>query len=121
MSNENIVLPAQCVSRLARHYIERRGAGFYAGHFTEYETTYWVSEIYSDNPERIKWSDQSGLVKVDTAIPFAMITRLANFKDLFCQAELGEFGPLSYGIRLRRQGYENYVDFDVKITYGGKE
>lgn len=121
VSNENVILPKRCVSRLANHYIERRGAGFYAGHFVEYETTYWVSDIYNDKPERIKWKDQQGLVEVDTAIPFAMVTRLKTFKELFCQAELGDFGPLSYGIRLRRQGYINYVDFDVRISYGGKQ
>lgn len=120
--NENIVLPALALRRLYRTFIDYPFAGFIAGHMSDYNVEYWIDNVYMDNSSTKRCNKSiTGMIEVDTCIPYAMLTKSDKFKELFCNSPIGDYGSLSYGVALRRQGYRNFILGNVKIRHGGKE
>lgn len=116
--NENIVLPTNTIKGLLDNYYDRPKAGFITGHFVEYPIAYKVNDIYSLEQEKI-FSDKlnlsdSRLNEIDICFPYGMMTRLENFLDF----NWDEDGVIQYGIELRKQGYTNYLNTNIKYKYG---
>ena len=118
VANEFLYLPLNIISRLYANYLKFPKAGFVAGYFTEYPIGYWVDDIYSKTPKIIYSNEKEleDLQEVDIVLPpYGLLTRTANFKDLFFR---GEIVGAEYGLRLRQQGFKNYVDTNIKLNYG---
>lgn len=122
LANQNLIIPSGGISALYKDFIEQPTAGFISGFFVEYPTVYWVDDIYDAWSKRYRWGEKqvnnNNLVEVDTTLPTGMLTKSLVYRDLFCRTQLDEYGNLSYGIRLRRQGYRNYLDTNIKLKYG---
>ena len=120
--NENIVLPSGALRKLYRAFVEYPFAGFMAGHLTDYNVEYWVENVYMDySPTKRCNKSLTGMVEIDTCIPYAILTKSILFKELFFEKPIGDYGSLSFGVRLRRKGYRNFVLGNVKVKHGGKE
>ena len=119
--NENIILPPDTISNLMNLYSYHPNAGFVSGHFAEYPITYNFKDIYDVTSDRIKWDeiDLTDRIRVDTTIPYGMLTKTKSFVDLFTVKQ-DALASLAYGLNLRRAGYENYIDTNLKYFYGEK-
>ena len=122
LANQNVVIPRGGISLLYSDYVYKPTAGFISGLFAEYPTVCWVEDIYDVGSERYRWGDKKihndNLAEVDTVYPTGLLTKSLVFRDLFCKTKLEGYDNLSYGIRLRRQGYKNYLDTRVRLMYG---
>lgn len=122
LANEKIVIPPKAITTLHGGYLELPGAGFISGQFVDYPIVYWVEDIYEKkNPKYIYSNEREGegrYLEVDASGIYGLITRFENFRDLFYMEDLDKYGHLSYGIRLRRRGYQNYIDTTIRLTGG---
>ena len=119
--DEDTLIPSGHITKLYNNYLDKRGAGFISGIEREFPCVLWVEDLYAQ--PRYIWSntkDQHGLIEVDTSPVYGILTKANTYKELFCLGDLDSYGSLSYGIRLRRQGYQNYVNTEVEYKHGGK-
>lgn len=120
---ENILIPPGGITKLYENFIQKPRAGFISGVFKEYPTVYWVRDIYG-TPQYIysnEKEDYDLLMDVDVSMPYGLLTSTQNYKEFFGMSNLEGYGSYSYGIRLRRQGYKNYVNTGVEYKHGGKK
>ena len=118
-------IPYNVLEKLYKSYLEKQSLGFVTGIYTTYPEVYWVDDIYNSGEKSPKFfsTDEKeipgSVVNIDTASPYGMLTKTDLYKELFCMEDLDKFGKYSYGIRLRRKGYQNLLDMSVE--FGGKE
>lgn len=121
VANENLILPHGTITKLYKDLLERPEAGFISGVYTEYPTVYWVKDIYG-LPQYIYSNEKTGfdaIMDIDTIAPYGFLTKTQLFKELYGLSDLDGYGGHSYGIRLRRQGYKNYIDTGVEFKDEG--
>lgn len=119
--NEGVLVPFGGIGKLYKDYFEKNTAGFICGVEKDIPQVFWVKDIYgcpqyiySNNDNLAK----NGLVEVDVSNITGMLTKTSLYEELFCYGDLDGYGSLSYGIRLRRQGYKNFID--TRVEYGGR-
>lgn len=119
--SEDTLIPGGCLTKLYQDYIEKREAGFISGIDKSFPSVFWVKDLYGQ-PKYVfsNEKDLEGLAEVDTSPIYGLLTRASTYKELFCLGDLDGYGSLSYGIRLRRQGYQNYINTGVAYRHGGK-
>lgn len=109
------LIPAHCLQKLLVDYIEHPMAGFVSAVSTvNGEEFYYSKDIY-DGPDFTILNEKDltgGVLEIDTALPKVMLIRKQVFDDNF-DKKLDGFGQYSFGIKLRRQGYKNYLDTGV--------
>ncbi len=125
IANENVIIPSGGLTKLYKDFLEKPTAGLITGEFIEFPISYWVKDIYGDaeyiNPSSVDGNNFEMLMDIDTTSIYGIMTPTNLFKEYFGMGDLENYGNRSYGIRLRRQGYKNYLDTSVKFRYGGKK
>lgn len=112
------ILPMGGIDTLYMNYLEKPNAGFISGMALNFGNAfYWVEDVY-DSPyfqgiENIKLKE--GLVAVDVSAPRALLTKTYLFKEVYCAENVDGAFDYSFGIKLRRQGYQNYLNTNVKL------
>lgn len=119
LANENIILPPTSLVKLYEDFLNNRCAGFISGEFQDRPTVYWVENVlyYEKDPKYIYSNErkiEGNLIEVDTISVYGLLTRLKLYNEYFCMEDLDRYGGHSFGVRLRRSGYQNYVDTRVK-------
>ena len=120
---ENIRIPTGCLTKLMKDFDNKKSAGFIGGVRKELPSVYWVDDIYG-SPHYVysnEKKDLEGLIEVDVSPVYGLLTKTQLYKELFCLSDLDGYGSLSYGIRLRRQGYKNYLSMEVGLRDGGEK
>lgn len=120
---ENVRVPSGGITKLYKTYLEKPQAGFITGEWNLFPTVRWVKDIYGA-PKYIYSNEPSpyGLrMDIDVAEVYGIMTKTNLYKELFCLDNLDGYGSHSFGIRLRRQGYKNYINTGVEYKYGGNE
>ena len=120
---ENVILPIGGLSKLYRNYLEYPDAGFVTGECKDYPVVRWVRDIYGA-PQYIYSNEKTEydlFTKIDVCPVLGILTKTHLYKELFCLDNLEGYGSYSYGIRLRRQGYQNYINTGVEYKHGGKK
>lgn len=117
------VLPEGTLEKLYKQTLEIRGPGFISAVAGINENMFlWVKDIY-DIPDFIgaNINELSGMVPIDIAAPRGLLTQTKLFKEVFCTGGIDGAGEFSYGIKLRRQGYQNYLNTEVKMRRANSE
>ncbi len=118
--NEGVELSYGGLGKLYETFMEKPWAGFITGLFKEYPQVYWVKDLYG-SPQFIYYDKNKSfdlIMGIDISPVFGILTKKSLYKELFCLSDLENYGGYSYGIRLRRQGYQNYINTGV-ILRGG--
>lgn len=123
LASEKVLIPRGGVTKLYRDYLEKPKAGLISGRFVEYPTVYWVKDVYGELPHYIYSNERDiglGLLMgIDTCTASGLMTKTDLYRELFGFSDLDGYGGYSFGIRLRRQGYKNYLDTGVELKFGG--
>ena len=117
------LIPDGGVAKLYKSFLEKPQAGFIAGRCINLPTAHWTSNIYGKPEEFFYWRpgfDEGGLVEVDMDAIQCVLTKADLYREIYCSEDLEDYQGYSYGIKLRRQGYQNYVDTKVLYSHGGK-
>lgn len=118
LSSSDYVMSFGCVGKLYRDYLENRDAGFISGMALNFGNAfYWVKDVYG-YPDFCGLREKelfNGLNPIDIASPRALMTKTSIFKDVYCSANVDGGFEYSFGIKLRRQGYQNYLDTRVEL------
>lgn len=124
LASEKVLIPRGGVTQLYKDFLEKPKAGLISGRFTAYPTVYWVKDIYGELPHYIYSNEKDIglglLMDIDTCTISGVMTKTDLYKELFNFSNLEGYGGYSFGIRLRRQGYKNYLDTGVELKFGGK-
>lgn len=123
LANENLIMPHGSITKLYKDLLERPEAGFISGVYTKYPSVYWVKDIYG-LPQYIYSNEKpefAAIMDIDTTTTYGLLTKVDLYKELFSLSDLEGYGSYSYGIRLRRQGYKNYIDTGVQFKDGGEQ
>lgn len=109
--DENTLLLRNTLGELYRSYLDHPTAGFITGGVFNKALPYWVKDIYADKPKYIK-NDKRNFTddKIDVAYPFCMLTKTENFRNYYFGKERS---PLAYGLKLRKAGFQNYINTKV--------
>ena len=116
---EGILIPFGGLTRLYNTMSDKPQAGFVSGVFKQYPVVYWVKDIYG-SPKYVYSNEKTNYdlrMSVDVAPVHGLLTKTNLYKELFCMSDLDGYGGYSFGIRLRRQGYKNYVDTGVEYKH----
>lgn len=118
---EGVILPRGTLKRLYKNYLENPNAGFITGDCGEYPAIWWVKDIYG-SPRYVYQNEKPGvqsITEVDVCLDGGLMTKYGLYKDVYCLGELDGYGEYSFGVRLRRQGYQNYINTGVEYKNGG--
>lgn len=123
LASEKILIPRGGITQLYKDFLEKPKAGLITGRFTGFPTVYWVKDVYDELPHYI-YSNEKDLglgllMDIDTCTISGVMTTMDLYKELFDFSNLEGYGGYSFGIRLRRQGYKNYLDTGVELKFGG--
>lgn len=117
------ILPLGGIGKIYQSYLEKRDAGFISAFATFYGGAfYWVKDIYG-YPDYIGIKERTlekELEEVDIASPRGLMTKTSLFKDIYCSPNIDGGFDYSFGIKLRRQGYQNYVNTKVAMRQEGE-
>ena len=119
---DDTVIPPHTIDTLMHTMLNRRNVGFVSGvelgrwGFTHIGA--WLVDNLEDPQEIVSIANTGGLVKVSAAGFYCCLTRRVNYIR-------GDFNPFdkilgpdfSYGLNLKREGFSNYVNFDVKCVH----
>ena len=117
--NVGVIIPQNTLTRLYKNYVDKPQAGFISGILKEYPIACWVKNIYS-HPQFVYFNEKEKydlLMDVDVSACWGLLTKVSLYKELFCTEGLDGYGEYSFGIKLRRQGYKNYVDTGVEYKH----
>ena len=115
---EDVLIPSGAITRLYGDYLLKKEAGFFAGAVAEKLPIFWVEDVYSEYPEYLCRSATDRIVSVDNCRIQGLLTKTDLYKEIFCSEDLPVYGELSYGIKLRRRGYQNYLDTELNYRKG---
>lgn len=112
-------IPWACVSRLYEDFKKKPKAGLITGVNIDCGGAFpnEVDNLYSNAPKLVnvrKNSDTDELEEIGTAPLMGIMTKTKTFKELIGLEDLPCCGVYSYGIRLKRQGYQNWQDKNVR-------
>lgn len=120
-----VKIPSGVLFALLKDYTNNPKAGFFSGVLNNVPTASWVEDIYS--PAHFKYLYENDPMRIDGEIInvdiypiMGLMTKTSLYREYFCLPDLEDYGEYSFGIRLRRQGYENYIDTNVKYRNGVK-
>lgn len=122
--NENVVLPRCAISDFYDVYKQDKNAGLVTGDFVEYNIPYWTEDFYSNvlnSSSREEHRINNEIIEIDTTPIFAILTKIELYTELSLETPLEGLGSSSYGIRLRRLGYRNYMTTKVSLRYSKGE
>jgi len=124
---DDTLFPNDTLKKLLAHYLRNPYMGFVEaielGRWgIPYIGAWKVDNIY-DVQKIESLPDQKGLVKIDAGGFYCFLTTRDNYMmNYFKPFEINSLGPdVQFGIELRRQGLENYADFDIKCIHKKKE
>lgn len=106
------ILPSGSLTRLYFDYLLYRGAGFVSGAGSYIKVKDFYKEFVG-NKIILDNSEPNGIDYVDSCKPKALLTKTNLFKEFWQDVE--DYGEYSYGINLRRKGYQNYIDNRVVL------
>lgn len=113
--DNRMLLQSGSITSLQKGFLDNPTAGFIGGLNGNQPSVYWVKDIYGVPQYIYSEGDlERGLIEVDTSSVHGILTKTNLFEELFGLSDLDGYGSLSFGIRLRRQGYQNYVDTRVR-------
>ena len=115
---EDVLIPSGTITKLYEDYLFKKEAGFVAGAVVEKLPIFWVEDVYSESPEYLSRSVTDRIVLVDNCRIQGLLTKTDLYKEIFCSDDLPVYGELSYGIKLRRRGYQNYLDTELNYKKG---
>ena len=119
LTNGNLVIPSKAITKMYRHFLNNRGVGFVSG-VIDRPVVYWVDNILSnsDSPKYVYSSERNDLddfAQIDTTGVYGMLTKYSLYKEYYCMQDLEKFRGYSFGVRLVRSGYQNYVDNTIHL------
>lgn len=111
LMNNEVVIPAGGLTELYRIWLLKPTLGFVTGRFMEYAPICKVADCYAEAPEFSAEYElgNENLAEIDVYPTYGMLTPTNLYEELFCLSELPNYRGLSYGARLKRLGYGNYL------------
>jgi hypothetical protein len=122
MTEDDTLIPTNTLTKLLSHYQEHPHAGLISGvQIGRWGFDHIGAWVTNDVYEPTKFTTvkmESGVVKVDATGIYCCMTRFDNYMKFEFEPFENALGPdVAYGIYLRRQGYENFIDCSIQCDH----